>query len=114
MGLRALRLLVEGPDDVKMMMVYQMDIFCARQVVCVFVCVLLYTDAMIQHRALSRDPEGYEPEREQTIKLIRAFIEYGRVKYINQGIVRAIVAIAEQQDGHLRNIALETLAELSK
>lgn len=30
MGLRALRLLVEGPDDVEMMMVYQMDIFCAR------------------------------------------------------------------------------------
>ncbi|GAN00739.1 cytosolic regulator pianissimo [Mucor ambiguus] len=93
MGLRALRLLVEGTDDVKMMMVYQMDIFCAR--------------------ALARDPEGYEPEREQTLKLIRAFIEYGGVKHINQGIVRAVVAIAEQQDGRLRNIALETLAELT-
>lgn len=65
-------------------------------------------------RALARDPEGYEPEREQTVKLIRAFIEYGGVKHINQGIVRAVVAIAEQQDGRLRNIALETLAELSK
>lgn len=77
-------------------------------------CVCVNHCMLIQHRALARDPEGYEPEREQTIKLIRAFIEYGRVKYINQGIVRAIVAIAEQQDGHLRNIALETLAELSK
>ncbi|OAD02912.1 hypothetical protein MUCCIDRAFT_143465 [Mucor lusitanicus CBS 277.49] len=65
------------------------------------------------NRALARDPEGYEPEREQTVKLIRAFIEYGGVKHINQGIVRAVVAIAEQQDGRLRNIALETLAELT-
>lgn len=30
MGLRALRLLVEGPDDVEMMMIHQLDIFCAR------------------------------------------------------------------------------------
>lgn len=94
MGLRALRLLVEGPEDVKMMMDYQIDIFCTR--------------------ALARDQEGYEPEREQTIKIIRAFIEYGGVSHINQGIVRTIVAIAEQPDCRLRNIALETLAELSK
>jgi hypothetical protein len=65
------------------------------------------------NRALARDPEGYEPEREQTVKLVRAFIEYGGVKHVNQGIVRAVVAIAEQQDSKLRNIALETLAELS-
>ena len=30
MGLRALRLLVEGPDDVEIMMVHQLDIFSAR------------------------------------------------------------------------------------
>lgn len=64
-------------------------------------------------RALARDPEACEPEREQTLKLIRAFIEYGGVKHINQGIVRAVVALAEQQDCRLRNIALETLAELT-
>ncbi|RCI05307.1 hypothetical protein CU098_010819 [Rhizopus stolonifer] len=93
MGLRALRLLVEGPEDVERIMSYQLDIFCVR--------------------ALARDPEGHEPEREQTVKLIRAFIEYGGVKCINQGIVRAVVAIAEQQDNRLRNIALETLAEIT-
>lgn len=78
--------------------------------------VYMYQSRLIPccNRALARDPEGYEPEREQTVKLIRAFIEYGGVKHINQGIVRAVVAIAEQQDGRLRNIALETLAELSK
>jgi hypothetical protein len=47
------------------------------------------------------------------LKLIRSFIEYGGVKHINQGIVRAVVALAEQQDCRLRNIALETLAELT-
>lgn len=93
MALRALRMLVEGPDDVKIMMIHQIDIFSAR--------------------ALARDPEACEPEREQTLKLIRSFIEYGGVKYINQGIVRAVVALAEQQDCRLRNIALETLAELT-
>ncbi|KAI9485740.1 MAG: Rapamycin-insensitive companion of mTOR, N-term-domain-containing protein [Benjaminiella poitrasii] len=93
MGLRALRLLVEGPEDVKIMMDYHLDLFCTR--------------------ALARDQDGYEPEREQTIKLIRSFIEYGGVKHINQSIVRAVVAIAEQQDCRLRNIALETLAELT-
>ena len=30
MGLRALRLLVEGPDDIKLMMDYQIDIFSMR------------------------------------------------------------------------------------
>ncbi|KAI7903798.1 Rapamycin-insensitive companion of mTOR, N-term-domain-containing protein [Cokeromyces recurvatus] len=93
MVLRALRLLVEGPEDVEMMIYYHLDVFCAR--------------------ALVRDQDGYEPEREQTIKLIRTFIEYGGVQHINQGIVRSVVAIAEQQDCRLRNIALETLAELT-
>lgn len=30
LGLRALRLLVEGPNDVEIMMVHQLDIFSAR------------------------------------------------------------------------------------
>lgn len=30
MALRALRMLVEGPDDVKIMMIHQIDIFSAR------------------------------------------------------------------------------------
>ncbi|KAI9257881.1 Rapamycin-insensitive companion of mTOR, middle domain-containing protein [Sporodiniella umbellata] len=93
MGLRALRLLVEEPNDIKIMMDYHIDLFSVR--------------------ALARDQEGHEPEREQTLKLIRSFIEYGGVKYIKQGIVRSVVAIAEQPDCKLRNIALETLAELA-
>ncbi|PHZ16464.1 uncharacterized protein RHIMIDRAFT_62286 [Rhizopus microsporus ATCC 52813] len=93
MGLRALRLLVEGSDDIKLMMDYQIDIFSMR--------------------ALARDQEEHELEREQTLKLIRSFIEYDGVKHVKQGIVRAVVAIAEQQDSKLRNIALETLAELA-
>lgn len=65
-------------------------------------------------RALARDQEEHELEREQTLKLIRSFVEYNGVKHVKQGIVRAVVAIAEQQDSKLRNIALETLAELGK
>ncbi|KAI9498276.1 Rapamycin-insensitive companion of mTOR, middle domain-containing protein [Zychaea mexicana] len=93
MSLRNLRHLVEGPADVKIMMDMQIDIFIVR--------------------ALSRDPNNHEPEREQSLKLVRSFIEYNGLRYINQGIVRAIVAIAEQTDCRLRNISLETLAELA-
>ncbi|KAI7853777.1 Rapamycin-insensitive companion of mTOR, middle domain-containing protein [Circinella umbellata] len=93
MSLRNLRHLVEGPTDVKIMMDMQIDIFIVR--------------------ALSRDPNNHEPEREQSLKLVRSFIEYNGLDYINQGIVRAIVAIAEQTDCRLRNISLETLAELA-
>lgn len=63
---------------------------------------------------MAREGSANEPECEQTLKLVRAFIEYGGLKYINQGIVRAVVAIAEQMDNRLRNVSLETLAELGK
>lgn len=39
-------------------------------------------------------------------------MEYDGLKYIKQDIVRAVMAIAEQSDCRLRNISLETLAEL--
>ncbi|KAF7728197.1 hypothetical protein EC973_006591 [Apophysomyces ossiformis] len=93
MGLRTLRHLVEEPADVELMVHMQIDVFIVR--------------------ALARDSENHEPEREQTLKLIRSFIEYGGVMYISQNIIRAVVAIAEQADCRLRNISLETLAELT-
>ncbi|KAI8394190.1 Rapamycin-insensitive companion of mTOR, N-term-domain-containing protein [Radiomyces spectabilis] len=92
-AIRALRHLVDDASDVELMMQAHMDVFIIR--------------------ALARDSDIHEPEREQIIKLIRAFIEYGGIQHVHQGIVRAIVAIAEQTDSRLRNICLETLAELT-
>ncbi|OZJ02093.1 hypothetical protein BZG36_04577 [Bifiguratus adelaidae] len=65
-------------------------------------------------RAITRDP-AYHSEREQALKLIRTLMDYshGGTVYITQGILRAVVAIAEQMDDTLRNIALETLAEMA-
>jgi hypothetical protein len=63
---------------------------------------------------MARDSDTFEPEREQTLKLVRAFLQYNGVIYISQNIVRAVVAIAEQTDCRLRNICLETIAELGK
>lgn len=52
-------------------------------------------------------------EREQALKFVRAFIEVpGGVKEISRGIVRGIVACAEQTDDRLRGISMETLAEI--
>lgn len=54
-------------------------------------------------------------EREQALKFVRAFIEVpGGVKEISRGIVRGIVACAEQTDDRLRGISMETLAEICK
>ncbi|KAI9307439.1 Rapamycin-insensitive companion of mTOR, N-term-domain-containing protein [Cunninghamella echinulata] len=93
LGLRALRHLVDDQSDVELMMQMQMDIFIVR--------------------AMSRDHENHEAEREQTLKLIRSFLQYNGVSYMSQSIVRAVVAIAEQTDCRLRNICLETIAELA-
>ncbi|KAI8088648.1 Rapamycin-insensitive companion of mTOR, N-term-domain-containing protein [Halteromyces radiatus] len=93
LGLRALRHLVDDPVDVELMMQMQIDIFIVR--------------------AMSREPDNYEPEREQTMKLVRAFLQYNGTCYLSQNIVRAVVAVAEQTDCRLRNICLETIAELA-
>lgn len=69
-------------------------------------------ELLIVFSALSRDSTNNEPEREQALKLVRAFIDYEGLQYINQNVVRAVVAIAEQTDCRLRNVSLETLAEL--
>ncbi|RPA97850.1 hypothetical protein L873DRAFT_1689620 [Choiromyces venosus 120613-1] len=52
-------------------------------------------------------------EREQALKFVRAFIEVpGGVQEISRGVVRAIVACAEQVDDRLRGVSMETLAEI--
>ncbi|KAL7275461.1 hypothetical protein RUND412_001589 [Rhizina undulata] len=52
-------------------------------------------------------------EREQALKFVRAFLEVsGGVHEISKGVVRSIVACAEQSDDRLRNISMETLAEI--
>ncbi|CAH1758092.1 9203_t:CDS:10 [Entrophospora sp. SA101] len=64
-------------------------------------------------RSLAKDPRSFNDEREQVLKLIRAFSDVlDGTKYISFGIIRSIVSIAEQSDDKLRNICLETLAEL--
>ncbi|CAO3594443.1 unnamed protein product [Absidia cylindrospora] len=93
LGLRALRHLVNDQTDVELMMQMQLDIFIVR--------------------AMARDSDNFEPEREQTLKLVRTFLQYNGVAYISQNVVRAVVAIAEQTDCRLRNICLETIAELA-
>lgn len=61
---------------------------------------------------MAREPDNHEPEREQTLKLIRSFLQHNGSAYVSQNIVRAVVAVAEQTDCRLRNICLETIAEL--
>jgi hypothetical protein len=63
---------------------------------------------------MAREPDSHEPEREQTLKLIRSFLQHNGAVYVSQNIVRAVVAVAEQTDCRLRNICLETIAELGK
>lgn len=52
-------------------------------------------------------------EREQALKFVRAFLDVkGGVKHISRAIVRAIAAVAAQEEDRLRPICIETLAEL--
>ncbi|CAO3591777.1 unnamed protein product [Absidia cylindrospora] len=93
LGLRALRHLVDDQFDVELMMQMQIDIFIVR--------------------AMAREQDSHELEREQTLKLVRSFLQYNGAKHISQNVVRTVVAVAEQTDGRLRNICLETIAELA-
>lgn len=52
-------------------------------------------------------------EREQALKFVRAFIEIkDGIRELSDLVLRTIVAIAEQQEDRLQNLALLTLAEL--
>ncbi|KAJ2956653.1 hypothetical protein NQZ79_g7530 [Umbelopsis isabellina] len=91
-GFRALRHFILSAEDVKRMMEMQIDIFIVI--------------------ALVRDSQQ-DYEREQAVKLIRAFVDNEALSFVPQSVVRALVAIAEQTGDKLRNICLETLAEIS-
>ena len=66
-------------------------------------------------RSLSR-PASHNAEREQALKLLRAFLDVPQgITFMTKGIVKAVVAIAEmgvQGEDKLAAIAIETLAEL--
>lgn len=59
--------------------------------------------------SLAKD-NSYQVEREQALKLVRAFLDYGAE--IPKGIVQAIISCVEKQDDSLRHMALETLLEM--
>jgi hypothetical protein len=54
----------------------------------------------------------FELEREQAIKLIRAFLDFSNGISIPQSIVSILVSMTEQPDDKLRVIIFETLAEI--
>lgn len=52
-------------------------------------------------------------EREQALKFVRAFLDVkGGVTEISRAVVRVIVAVAEQSEDRLRNMAILTLSEI--
>ncbi|KIO29376.1 hypothetical protein M407DRAFT_70503 [Tulasnella calospora MUT 4182] len=74
-------------------------------------------------RSLARDNK-HAVEKEQAIKLIRAYIDIGSSRKsptvgagsghvpLSEGVMRALVAVAEHPEDQFRHIALETLAEI--
>jgi len=66
-------------------------------------------------RSLCRPP-SHNAEREQALKLLRAFFDVPQgVTFLTTGVVKAIVAVAEmgiQSEDRLAGIAVETLAEI--
>jgi rapamycin-insensitive companion of mTOR len=68
--------------------------------------------SQVDTRSLSRSPSQHNVEREQALKLLRAFMDIPEgVAFLTLGIVKAIVALAEGEE-RLAAIAAETLAEI--
>lgn len=59
--------------------------------------------------SLARE-NSYQVEREQALKLVRAFIDVSA--RIPKGIMQAVISCIERQDDNLKHMALETLLEL--
>jgi len=54
-----------------------------------------------------------ESERIEALKLVRCFITTKEgMRHVSDGVLRAVIAIAEQSDERLRNACLETLGEM--
>ena len=70
---------------------------------------------LFDSRSLSRPP-AHNAEREQALKLLRAFLDVPQgISFLTQGLVKAVVAVAEmgtQGEDRLAGIATETMAEL--
>ncbi|KAK3821257.1 MAG: Rapamycin-insensitive companion of mTOR, N-term-domain-containing protein [Benniella sp.] len=63
-------------------------------------------------RSLMAD-QRIETERMEALKLVRCFVTTKEgMQYISDGVMRAVIAIAEQSDEELRNACLETLGEM--
>ena len=72
------------------------------------------TDQMVCDRSLVKESKA-SIEREQALKFVRAFLDVKEgVEEISRAVVRTIVAVAEHPDDRLRNISIETLAEIRK
>ncbi|CAI2163170.1 13482_t:CDS:10 [Funneliformis geosporum] len=92
-GYRALRYLIADIETLEQIMNLHYDIFMMR--------------------SLTKDPKLFNDEREQVLKILRTFSDIpSGIKFISLGIMRSLVSIAEQSDEKLRNICLETLAEI--
>ena len=56
-----------------------------------------------------------ESERIEALKLVRCFVTTKEnMRHISDGVIRAVIAIAEHSDERLRNACLETLGEMGK
>ncbi|KAF9171355.1 hypothetical protein BGX20_007728 [Mortierella sp. AD010] len=63
-------------------------------------------------RSLMSD-QNIESERIEALKLVRCFVTTKEgMQYVSDGVIRAIIAVAEQNDEKLRNACLETLGEM--
>ncbi|GJJ68152.1 rapamycin-insensitive companion of mTOR [Entomortierella parvispora] len=90
---RCLRLLSATGPLGPVLSVYKIDLFIIRSL-------------MADHRL--------ESERIEALKLVRCFITTKEgMRQVSDGVLRAVIAIAEQSDERLRNACLETLGEMA-
>ncbi|KAF8965157.1 hypothetical protein BGZ46_000655 [Entomortierella lignicola] len=89
---RCLRLLSATGPLGPVLTVYKIDLFIIRSL-------------MSDHRM--------ESERIEALKLVRCFVTTkDGMQHVSDGVIRAVIAIAEQNDEKLRNACLETLGEM--
>ncbi|ODQ79039.1 hypothetical protein BABINDRAFT_162109 [Babjeviella inositovora NRRL Y-12698] len=111
-GHRIQNLLVHGAKEV-LATAYRL----ARYVISDVASLRTLTALRIQHfvvASLARDPVRFLLEREHALKFVRRFIEveHGAAE-IHTGVLRALIAVAEQNEDRLRTLCLETLCELA-
>ncbi|SCV73876.1 BQ2448_6306 [Microbotryum intermedium] len=113
---RLLRHLIVDQHDVYQLHACFLDIFLVKWV---FICsswlrqtLPTQTELFVACRSLSRDSRA-EVEKEQALRLIRLLLSLPDTDQpVQPAVIRAIVAIAENQEEKLRLACLETLGEL--